>query len=401
MRSATVAPPVADKKRERRWSCISVVLGGRSMGDVLQRGTRDKPRLFVRYPRYPRYVRYPRHLRHLVTGWLALAAASGCAPRWVNAVNVRVVSQTEGQRVDLTVTGDRSPPSCEILGSEVRATVDGETLRVRGRGGLYRSTMISGVELTPPHECSPMAWFESLQLPPSPPGTPTTIVIEDGPRKLELTAMNVRALHRVEVVGPSESAPGTTVTVRVTPEGDPPLPPSDTMEIDLYNPKARVVVVPAKQIRLHGRLASFVLPALPPGRYKLTFRVSEAPLRVTRCLGVPACNVTDSPLPTKPRSPCDERRHRARRGRPCQRGRVRVVSACGRAPARGRRRRAGRPRPGCAGGGRGAAGRARGPPPAPRIRRTGWPGPGRPPTRTASCAGIGRFATTNCGKNAA
>jgi hypothetical protein len=243
------------------------------MGEVLHRGAHPNPRLFI---------------RHLVTGLLALVAASGCAPRWVNEVNLRIVAR----RVDLTVTSDRSPPNCEILGAAVRATIDGETLEVRQRGSLRSGMTISGVEFAPPHQCSGMAWFHSLELPPLPAGTPTTIVIEDGPRKLELTAMNVRALHRVEVVGPSETTPGTTVTLRVTAEGDPPLPPSDKMEIDFYDLTSRVAVVPAKQIHLQGRSASFVLPPLAPGRYKLTFRISDAPLRVIRCLGAPACTVT-------------------------------------------------------------------------------------------------------------
>jgi hypothetical protein len=227
----------------------------------------------------------------LLTGLLALAAAGGCAG-WVKAANVQLVSQTDGSvRVDLTLTGDRSPPRCEILGPSIRATVDGQPLQVRGRGSLYRGTVISGVEITPPHKCNGMAWFESITLSPSPPGTPTSIVIEDGPRKLELTAMNVRALHRVEVVGAPEAAPGSTVTVRVTPEGDPPLPPSDKMEITFHDDKGHSAVVPAKQIRLQGRSASFALPALAQGRYKLAFLVPDAPLRVTRCDGVPACKV--------------------------------------------------------------------------------------------------------------
>jgi hypothetical protein len=253
----------------------------RTEGDVVEVVDIDNNRARVRL-----------FIQTLVTGLLALVGANACAPRWVNAVNVQIVNQKEGPRVDLTVTGDRSPPSCEILGPDVHATVDGETLQVRGRGGLYRGTMISGVEITPPHACSPVAWFAPLQLTALPPGTPTTIVIEDGPRKLELTAMNVRAPHRVEVVGPSETTSGATVTVRVTPEGDPPLPPSEKMEIDLYDAKSRVAVVAANQIRLQGRSASFVFPALPPGRYKLAFRFSDAPLRVTRCWGVPACQVT-------------------------------------------------------------------------------------------------------------
>lgn len=225
---------------------------------------------------------------------VVLVFGAACAPRWVKRVTVNVVPEFSGAfRIDVALAADRRYPECRIVSDNVRATVDGVAMRALGRGRAPLGTMISGVELPPVKECDGWAGFTTFgPLAAVPDGTATSVVIEDGPHRLELSIMDARARYRTELVGGQDVTAGDIVTVVMTPERDLPLPSSPGGQINIYAPHTRVAVLQGADIRVAGRRASFKVPALPPGEYKVVYNVSSPPLEVVRCRGVPACEAT-------------------------------------------------------------------------------------------------------------
>lgn len=222
---------------------------------------------------------------------LVLVQSGACAPRWVTAVTVSAIPESNDTfRIDVGLTATRKYPDCRILTDTARAQVDGMEMRSLGRGAPYRGTTISGVELPPPKACSDFAGFTTFApLPSVPDGTPTKITVEDGPHRLEIVVMNARARYRTELVGSPDVVGGDAVTLQVTPASDPPLQAVEVGEIGLYTPKARISVVSGKDIQVSGRRASFRVPSLPPGEYKVVYSIDPPPLRIVRCTGASTC----------------------------------------------------------------------------------------------------------------
>jgi len=223
-----------------------------------------------------------------------LALGAACTPPWVNRLTVNIVPEVGGEfRIDVALAADRKYPDCRILADGVRATVDGVEMRSQGTGRSPSGEMISGVKIPPLKECDGWAGFTTFSpLTSMPDGTATTILIDDGSHRLEVSVMNARARFRTELVGGPDVVVGDTVTLSITPERDPAFERPPGGQINIYTPSTRVAMLQGDDVRVSGRHVLFKLPALPPGQYTVIYNGQTPPLSVLACRGAPACAAT-------------------------------------------------------------------------------------------------------------
>jgi hypothetical protein len=193
-------------------------------------------------------------------------------------------------RLQVSLYASPNPPNCVILGPNARATIDGLPLELKSSGGPASGTEISGVEIPPSRPCSDMAYFMGVDLEELPAGTASVVRVEDGPRFAEITVPNLRAAFGVEIDRP-EAAVGDTVTLQVTPRGDPPLPVArGDWGVVFYG--TGKTGADAKNFVRNGRSISFTVPQVPPGQYRVVLYASDGPLPSTRCVGVSKCEAS-------------------------------------------------------------------------------------------------------------
>ncbi|AKT43907.1 hypothetical protein [Chondromyces crocatus] len=233
-------------------------------------------------------MRIPRHLP-LALSTLAFLGA-GCAQRGVKTANVMVVPVGETVRIDLGVDDERDPPSCEIFGPQVLATVDGIPMKVVVRGAPAKPRVISGIQLEATGQRCSIASFRIEGLKPLADAATTQIDVTDGERVLVVKAINVRAARWLKVE-PSSVAPGEWVTLHLGPEGDPPLTWHPALEVSIYGPERRVAVVTGKDLHLRGRAVSFQMPSLPSGAYRVGPQFGGGKRPVITCEGAANCTV--------------------------------------------------------------------------------------------------------------
>jgi hypothetical protein len=190
-------------------------------------------------------------------------------------------------RIGLTLERDRNPPDCEVVGQDVRATVDDFTLGTNKRGEATRATALGNGITIPAHGCDGKAWFTIDYIPSRPDGEVGVVRVRDGARALEMRVLNLRALMRAELSVPA-AAIGDTVTMRVHPDGDPPLLPKSARLWIMRGDKP-VATFADRELNIRDRSVSFVVPRLEPGTYGLSLGVGEQPRTALTCQGVSEC----------------------------------------------------------------------------------------------------------------
>lgn len=190
-------------------------------------------------------------------------------------------------RIGLTLERDRDLPDCEVVGPEVHATIDDVELGTNKRGAATQATPLGNGITIPAHGCDDRAWFTSSFVPSRPDGEVGVVRVRDGARSLEMRVLNLRALMRAEL-SVSAASPGDTVTMRIHPDGDPPLLPKGAR---LWIMRGDKLVAPLadRDLRIRARSVSFVVPRLEPGTYDLSLGVGEQPRTALRCQGVSKC----------------------------------------------------------------------------------------------------------------
>jgi len=188
--------------------------------------------------------------------------------------------------IGLSLDADRDPPRCEVLGPEVRATIDGIPLATMERGSPAEAERLPNGITIPAFGCRG-PWFTISGLDARPDGEVTVVRVDDGRRSFEMRALNLRALVRAEL-SVSAAAPGDTVTMRIHPDGDPPLVQKGA-NLSISRDRQQVASIQDGDLRVRDRSVSFVVPALAPGTYGLSLGVGERPQTVSRCAGASTC----------------------------------------------------------------------------------------------------------------
>jgi len=230
--------------------------------------------------------------RPRVTRWTVLLVLPiVCFGAWklntriADKATLQVFQDGDGNlRIGLMLERDRDPPDCEVVGPEVRATIDGVELATQMRGEATGITI-------PGFGCDDKAWFTISSLPSRPDGEVGVLRVRDGARSLEMRVLNLRALMRAEL-SVSAVSPGDTVTMRIHPDGDPPLFQKGA-HLSIMRGDKLVAPLADRDLRIRDRSVSFVVPRLEPGTYDLALGVGEQRRTALRCQGVSTCVITD------------------------------------------------------------------------------------------------------------
>jgi hypothetical protein len=236
--------------------------------------------------------------RRRVTRWAAIAgllilpllgvAAWSARMRMADRATLQIVQRDdETLAIGFTLERDRDLPDCEVVGPDVRATIDDLPLDANRRGEPTRARALGNGITIPPYGCDDVAWFTTAYLGSRPDGEVGVVRVLDGARTFEMRVLNLRALVRAELSA-STAAPGDTVTMRIHPDGDPPLCEKGA-HLSIFRGDKQAAVISDRDLHIRDRSVSFVVPRLEPGTHKLYLGVAEHPRTALRCRGASEC----------------------------------------------------------------------------------------------------------------